>query len=304
LVPLLITKGHTVRAAVRSGQAPRRIPSAAQTICIGDLSAGTDWSMALEGVDAVIHVAGLAREPGKSGGDPEQILHAVNGEASGQLARAAARCGVRRFVFLSSIKVNGEQTTTTPFREADAPAPFDAYGRSKLVAEQLIAEAAESTSMEVVFIRPPLVYGPSVEANFRQLMNLAARAWPLPLASVDNRRSLIFVGNLVDAMATCLSHPAAAGRTFLVSDGDDVSTPELIRRLAFAMGRKSRLFPVPCRLIRRVAALIGGERQVARLLDSLQVDSSFIRDTLDWHPPFSFSEGLRITALDFTARTQ
>ena len=197
---------------------------------------------------------------------------------------------------MSSVKVNGESTVARPFSETDNPAPEDAYGISKREAEDALREISTLTGMEIVIVRPPLVYGPGVKGNFLRLMRLVGRGIPLPLASISNQRSLVYLGNLVDAITACIDSPAAAGKTYLVSDGKDVSTPELIRRLAAVLGRPSRLFPFPHSLLALGGAILGKRDEVARLTGSLQVDSTRIRDDLHWQPRFSLDQGLAETA--------
>jgi nucleoside-diphosphate-sugar epimerase len=231
-----------------------------------------------------------------------EAYKAINTDATLALARAAAQAGVKRFVYLSSIKVNGEGSLQRPapgrytYTEADPPQPLDPYGLSKWQAEQGLWQIAQETGLEVVIIRPPLVYGPQVKANFLKLLGLAQRGLPLPLGGIDNARSLVFVENLADALCTCLTHPAAAGQTFLISDGEDLSTPELVRCLAQAMKRPDRLFPIPSRVLLWVFSALGRRSMAERLMGSLTVDSTKIRQTLGWQPPYGVDQGLRVTA--------
>lgn len=256
----------------------------------GDLVEGANWQHALAGVDAVVHLAARVHVMREAAADPLAEFRRVNVAASLKLAREAARAGVRRFVYLSSVKVNGESGT---FTEGDRPAPEDAYGISKHEAEVGLRQIADETGLEVVIIRPPLVYGPGVRANFRALMRAVARGIPLPLGAIDNRRSLVAVDNLADFTLTCIDHPAAAGELFLVSDGEDLSTTDLIRRMARAMGRPARLIPVPAPVLMAAAALVGKRDAARRLTESLQVDISKARQLLNWVPPISVDEGLR-----------
>jgi nucleoside-diphosphate-sugar epimerase len=288
--------GRTVRAAVRS--AGRALPLPVDSVAVGDHDAKTKWSAALADVDCVIHLAARAHVLRDTASDPLSAYRTSNVDSTLNLARQAAERGVRRFVYMSSIKVNGERTTDDrPFTESDAPIPdspeSDPYARSKHEAERGLRAIAAETGMAVVIIRPPLVYGPGVKANFAALIRAVARGVPLPLASVQNRRSLIGVDNLVDVIITCGDHPAAANEVFLVSDGEDLSTPDLIRRLAQAMGRPARLFPVPVGLLRVAAKSLGKSAAVDRLLGSLRVDSSKASRLLGWTPPVSVDEGLR-----------
>jgi nucleoside-diphosphate-sugar epimerase len=219
----------------------------------------------------------------------------TNAQTTLALAQAAAAAGVRRFVFISTIKVNGEATDGVPFAATDTPAPRDEYGCSKLAAEQGLRQIATETGLEVVVVRPPLVYGPQVRGNFRRMLALADRGWPLPLASVRNSRSLISVWNLCDLLALVVRHPAAAGRAWLCSDGHDLSTPELFRRLALALGRRPRLFPCPPGLLRAAGSVLGRRAEVDRLCGSLQVDDAPARRELGWSPPLAIDEGLART---------
>lgn len=294
-----------VRAAVREYPADAQGAAAARmsdpAIAIGDIGPATDWSQALSGCDAVVHLAARVHvmRPGTDAAD----YFRVNVEGSERLARSAAAAGVRRLVFLSSVKVNGEATEGRAFSESDPPAPADDYAVSKMQAEACLHRIAAETGMEVVILRPPLVYGPGVRANFLSLLRAVEAGLPLPLASVANLRSLVYVGNLVSAIETCVHHPAAAGRTYFVTDDDDVSTPELIRRIAAALGRRPRLFPVPVPLLEGTAALLGRRAQAQRLTGSLQLDVSRIKAELGWAPLFSMQQGLMETASWYRMKT-
>ncbi|WP_345945749.1 NAD-dependent epimerase/dehydratase family protein [Pseudomonas sp. dw_358] len=252
----------------------------------------------LDDIDTVIHAA--ARVHVMAAEDPQSALAAFrqsNVEGTLALARHAAHSGVRRFIFVSSIKVNGEQTQNgTAFAARDVPAPEDAYGLSKLEAETGLRELAGRTSMDIVIVRPPLVYGPGVKANFESMLAWLIRGWPLPLGAVDNRRSLVGLDNLVDLIVTCIHHPLAAGRVFLVSDGEDISTTRLLRVLAKALGSKTVLLPVPMGLLKAATMLIGRGKVGQRLCGSLQVDIRETREVLGWAPMVSLKEGLRRTA--------
>lgn len=266
----------------------------------GELSAHTDWQDGLAGVNAVIHLAARVHVMQDTASDPLAEFRRVNVEASLRLARQAAQAGVRRFVYLSSIKVNGESTSEGhPFTADAPPDPKDAYGVSKLEAERALRELAATSGMEVVVIRPPLVYGPGVKANFRSMMKWLDRGVPLPLGAIHNRRSLVALDNLVDLLATCVDHPAAANQTFVVSDGNDLSTTELLRKLGSALGKPTRLLPVPAHLLEVVGALVGKRSVVQRVCGSLQVDVSKTRNLLGWTPPISVEEGLRRVATAF-----
>ncbi len=267
-----------------------------ECIAVGDIGPQTDWGRALVDVDTVVHLASRAHVMREVADDPEDEYRRVNVAGTERLAAMAADAGVRRFIYLSSVKVNGERTVAAPFTESDVPYPEDVYGRFKLETEDRLRRVAGFSKLEVVIIRPPLVYGPGVKANFLRLMEWIWRGVPLPLKKVSNRRSLIYVGNLVDAIIACVEHPAATGKTFLVSDNEDVSTPELIRRMAHALGRPARLFPCPPALLHAGARLTGRQEAAERLLGSLVVDSSKIRRELGWKPPYTMEQGLAETA--------
>lgn len=251
-----------------------------------------NWFDALRGIDVVVHLAARVHVMKDAVHDPLVAFRQVNVTGTVALARAAAGRGVKRFVFLSSIKVNGEQTTENPFRETDPPHPQDPYAVSKWEAEQALMRISAETGMEVAILRPPLVYGPRVRANFLRLLRWVDQGVPLPLAAVRNRRSMIYLGNLVDAIVTCIEHPAVAGRTYLLSDGEDVSTPDLIRRIAVALGRTPRLWPLPVGGLRALGALTGKGAEIDRLLQSLQVDSGRFHREAGWQPPFTLSQGV------------
>jgi len=285
--------GRAVVAAVRSVNAA--LPAGVATVLVDGLGPATDWSPALEGVDAVVHCAVRAHVMKELAVDPLTVYRQVNVEGTANLARQAAAAGVRRFVFLSSIKVNGEFTEVgQSFTANDVPAPEDPYGISKHEAEQLLRQIAAETGMEVVIVRPPLVYGPGVKANFQSMMRWLARGVPLPLAAVTkNRRSFVALDNLVDLIMTCIDHPSAVNQTFLVADGEDVSTAELLQRMARAMDRKARLLPVPVWMLEKAASLLGKRDVARRLCGSLQVDITHTRQRLGWAPPIGLDEGLR-----------
>jgi nucleoside-diphosphate-sugar epimerase len=271
-----------------------------EEVRIRDLAEHGDWSAALDGVASVIHVAGRAHVMHETADDPLAEFRRVNVAGTSALARQAARAGARRFVFISSIKVNGEETMPgRPYRADDVPAPSDAYGVSKHEAEEELRLIAHETGMEVVVIRPVLVYGPGVKGNFRSMMRWLRRRIPLPLGAIHNRRSLVSIDNLVDLIVTALRHRAAANRTFLVSDGEDLSTTDLLRRLGAAFGETPPLLPVPSILLETPARLLGRGRLVNRLCGSLQVDITETRSTLDWTPPVQVDEALRRTAVAF-----
>lgn len=264
------------------------------------MHAETDWLSALSGVEVVIHAAARVHVMHEQGADPLAEYRRVNAEGTLRLATQAAETGVRRFVFISSIKVNGETTEfDRPFSADDVPAPLDPYGISKLEAEQGLMALAAKTRMEVVIIRPVLIYGPEVKANFRSMMHWLAKGIPLPLGAVHNKRSLLALDNLVDLTMTCLEHPAAANQVFLASDGEDLSTTELLQRLGAALDRPARLLPVPEAWLERGARLLGRSDMAQRLCGSLQVDIEKTRHLLGWTPPVNVDAALYKTARYF-----
>lgn len=293
LCPLLRSRGFAVRAAVRG---PATLPADVEVVKIDALGASTHWSAAVSGADAVVHLAGHAHALGATGAGEAADVRAVNVEATLHLARAAARAGVRRFVFVSTAKVHGERNSGRPWTEQDPPAPQDLYARAKWEAEQALDVLARTSDLEVTVLRPPLVYGAGVKANFLRLLRAIDRGLPIPLGAVRNRRSLVYVGNLADAIASCLAHPAAANRTYLVADGEDVSTPELVRRVAHALDRPARLVNVPVWMLRLGASLLGRHADFDRVAGDLAVDAGALRRDLDWQPPFSMAAGLAKTA--------
>jgi nucleoside-diphosphate-sugar epimerase len=286
LVARLVHDGHQVRAMVRH---PAALGQERVETILGDL-ADPAYAPHLNGTDVVVHLAARVHVLRDTADDPAEAFRRTNVEGTLRLAREAAARGVRRFVFVSSVKVNGEGGLA---REGGAPAPEDAYGISKYEAERGLLALGAATGLEVVIVRPPLVYGPGVGANFGALMRAVRRGVPLPLGRVVNRRSLIAVDNLVDFLVTCVAHPAAANETFLVSDGEDVSTADLVVRLARAMHVRPRLLPIPPGLITTAARLTGRLPEARRLLGSLQVDTSKARTLLGWQPPITLEEGLR-----------
>ncbi|NTF89114.1 NAD-dependent epimerase/dehydratase family protein [Agrobacterium rhizogenes] len=265
-------------------------------VAMGTFDGATDWARVLAGVETVVHLAARVHVMNDTSSDPLAAFRAANVDATVNLARQAARAGVKRFIFLSSIKVNGEATVPgRPFRASDMPHPEDPYGQSKREAEEALLAISVETGMEIVVIRPPLVYGPGVKANFASLMKWAGRPFPWPFGLAANRRSLVFVGNLVDFILLSAHHPAAGNRVFLISDGADLSIGELIGKLSAAMGRKALLLPIPPRLLEGLAALLGRRAAAQRLLGSLQVDIGETMAITGWSPPYSVDEGLRLT---------
>lgn len=307
---LLVTgAGGFVGTAVVSELAKRGISYRAVTrtpgegfFCIGNIDPRTDWTAALDGVDGIIHLASRAHVMNETVADSAAHLRSVNVDSTLNLASQAIKAGVKRFVFISSIKVNGEMTKPgRPFTAEDAPCPQNPYAQSKHDAEQGLFALARGagSDFEVTVIRPPLVYGPGVKANFATMMDWVNRGIPLPLGSVNNKRSFVFVGNLADLIILSAIHPKAAGQVFLVSDGEDISTTDLFKKMAQALGRSSWMMPLPTPLLNFGAAMIGQRAITSRLTDSLQVDVTKTRELLGWEPRKSVSEGLRQTARSF-----
>lgn len=290
LVERLHSSGHTVVAAVRRVAI---LPDGVHLVQIGNIDDQTDWSSALSGIDVVLHLAGRAHIMRDTAQEPLVVFRKVNVFGTLNLARQAMQAGVRRFIFLSSIGVNGNHTLEHPFTAEDIPHPTEPYALSKWEAEQGLQQIAEGDAMDLVIIRPPLVYGLNAPGNFGRLIHWCKKGIPLPLGSVHNKRSLVALDNLVDLLITCVDHPAAANQTFLVSDGEDLSTTELLRRLGQAMGKPARLLPIPVSMLQWGAALIGKKDVAQKLLGSLQVDISATCNTLGWYPPISVDEGLR-----------
>jgi nucleoside-diphosphate-sugar epimerase len=295
----LLTDSLHVRGTLLASESSCALMERVEPVVIEPLDPDTPWQQALAGVDTIIHLAARVHIMQETATDPLQEFRKVNLHGTERLARQAAKACVKRFVFMSTIGVNGDNSGDRPYTEDDAPHPHNPYSVSKYEAEVALRQISIETGMEVVIIRAPLVYGPGNPGNFLSLLRIVAKGIPLPLAFIDNKRSLIYVRNLVDALATCATHPAAAGQTYLVSDGDDVSTPELIRQTATALGVPARLLPFPVSLMCLAGKLVGKSEAVNRLTGSLTVDSSKIWQELGWKPPFTMEEGLRETAVWF-----
>lgn len=294
LVRRLVSDAPTQRLVVAVRKEGAGWPSQVSPAMVGDLGPDTDWYAALKGVKGLVHSAARVHVMADSSADPLAEFRRVNVAGTLNLARQAAASGVRRFVFVSSVKVNGEATLPgQAFTDDDASAPLDPYGQSKHEAELGLRQLAADTGMEVVIVRPPLVYGPGVKANFAALMRAVQRGLPLPLGAVHNQRSLVALDNLVDFIITCCHHPAAANQTFLVSDGQDVSTRDLVWAMAQAAGVHDRLWPVPVWALGAAGRLLGRGDAVQRLCGNLQVDIRKARELLGWVPPVSLQEGLR-----------
>jgi len=289
LCSVLDQDGAQVIRTVWASTTPWEVP-------VGDINEKTDWRVALsQGIDVVVHLAGQVPLADSEIGAQANLYQEVNTAGTANLASQCAQHGVKRFVFVSTVKVLGEGKEE-PYRDGDLAVPADAYAISKWEAEQALWQIAAESRMEVVVLRPPLVYGPGVKGNFLRLMQAIDKRRPLPLGCIENQRSLIYLGNLVDAIRVCLTHPKAVGKAFLVCDGDDVSTPELIRRVAAALGRRPLLLPVPVSWMRWAGAFLGKKAAVDRLLGSLVVDIAQIREELGWNPPYTMQAGLETTA--------
>lgn len=301
----LLADGWRVCAALRdSGRGHALLPGCEQRV-VGEIGPDTDWLPLLKEVDIVVHLAARVHVMRERVSDPLAEFRRVNVEGALNMARQASVAGVQRFVYLSSIKVNGEETAVgRSFSEEDLPLPQDAYAVSKWEAEQGLRELADKTGLGVVIIRPPLVYGPGVKANFLAMMQWLNRGVPLPLSAIRNRRSLVSLDNLVDMIVTCLVHPSAANQTFLVADGEDLSTPELFRRMGEALGKPSRLLSMPVWMLEIGACLLGRRTVAQRLCGSLQVEMSKARTLLGWEPPQSVDQALRLTAHHFLEKSE
>jgi nucleoside-diphosphate-sugar epimerase len=300
LIPALIVAGHEVKAVVRNTPMPSLVRGIT-VHTIADIGPDTDWAEALSNIDAVVHLAGCVHVTSKSTAVSEEQYNRINAAGTECLARGAADIGVKRFILLSTVKVMGEKTQGVPFSELDIPAPEDAYGSSKLAGEQALNRIAKESRLEDVILRPPLLYGPGAKGNFLSLLKLCRLAPPLPLASINNRRSLLFIGNLIDAIISCLDSPNAARQTFFVRDGEDLSTPDLIRRVGCALNKPPHLFPTPPTLLRLAGWVTGKSYTVERLLGSLQVNDEKIRHQLGWTPPYNVVQGLDKMAAWFLA---
>jgi nucleoside-diphosphate-sugar epimerase len=289
----LAEAGHVVRAAVRSdGPLPR---GCAEQVVVGDIGPDTNWEAALRDVDQVVHAAARAHVPGDGPANSE-LYKQTNARGTQRLAGAAAAAGVTRFIFLSTVKVNGEGTAGHAYAPADEPRPQNGYAMSKWAAERHLTQLAATSAMQAVIVRAPLVYGPGVRANFLRLMQWIDKGWPLPFRSVHNTRSLVSVWNLCDLLANLTRNPAAPGRTWMVSDGEDLSTPQLIARLGRGLGRPVRLLPVPVGVLRLCGAALRRQHEIGRLCDSLVVDMSLTHTALGWSAPVGVDEALARTA--------
>ncbi len=339
----MLADGYQVRGAVRGTTQMTVLPSGVEGVMVGDIGPETDWSEALAGIEGIVHLAARVHVMRENSVNPLAAYREVNVEGTKCLAIAAVNAGVKRFVYISSVKVNGENTedksrdqeknrdqgsgvrgqgknryqvsgrsgqgtggrrsvSKQSFSEKDVPEPQDPYGISKWEAEQVLHDVAADTGLEVVILRPPLVYGPEVRGNFLRLLRIVWMGIPLPLANINNCRSFIFLRNFIDAIITCIIHPKAAGETFMVSDGRDLSTPELIRMIAEVMGRKTRLFPFYPAMLKAMGKITGKSAEIKRLVGFLCVNNGKIKRMLGWKPPFTMEEGLRETAKWYTKK--
>lgn len=303
LTARLLVQGCEVRALARHGSG---VPIGSEIYPIGDLGTSCDWRAATAGVEAVVHLAARVHTQGQPSlvAESETDYERVNVDASVALAQAAAAGGARRFVFVSSIKVNGESSVGRPFTASDPPAPSDLYGRSKARAEAALRQVAEQTGLDVAIVRPPLVYGPEVRANFLALLRLCDTPLLLPFAGAANRRSLVYRDNLVDALAQLTLFPDRAGGTWIVTDGEDLTLEELVRCLRRHLERPARLFPAPHRLLRRLADAAGCRAAFDRLYGSLRADGTPFREAFGWAAPISVDAGLAATVDWYRGRAQ
>jgi nucleoside-diphosphate-sugar epimerase/SAM-dependent methyltransferase len=291
----MLEKGWRVRGAVRSPESASRLPEGLEVVQVGPVNDKTDWSQALRGVDTVVHLAGMTHIINAGTKDLLSNFRSVNVAGTKRLAQASTAAGVRRFIYVSSIGVNGEHTDGNVFREDDMPQPVTAYAISKLEAERVLRQIAKETGMEIVIVRPPLVYGPAAPGNFSRLMRLIKSGLPLPLAGAKGLRSFIYIGNLTDALCECVEKPQAAGNTFLVSDGEDISTAGLIKMIASSLGRKPFLLPFPIFALQALSRITGKAGDINKLTQSLIIDSSKIRSVLNWKASFTVKEGIAQT---------
>lgn len=293
---MLLAYGWSVKAAVRSRDRLAHLDPAVQGYVVGPIDGTTDWGDILQRVDVVVHLAARVHVLRDTDANPLESYREVNVYGTRRLLEACVESGVRRFVFMSSVKAVGEATATEdPFTEVDSCNPEDAYGLSKLEAEQIVMDYGRSGKIEVTILRPPLVYGPGVKANFYRLMRAVDAGLPLPFKNVDNKRSMVYVKNLVDAVRVCCEHPGAVNQVFFVADDQPLATPELISEIAAAMGKRPRLIGVPVSMLQGVARLFGMTEEINRLIGSLVVSIEKIKRLLNWSPPWSVSEGIRNT---------
>lgn len=289
----LLADGWRVRGAVRTSQGTI-MPDGAEIIQIGGIERAVDWPPLLSGMEVIVHLAARVHVARETAIDPLAAFREVNVRATERLAKAAAAAGVKRLIYISTVKVHGE-VSQKPLTEEDPIAPADPYSMSKWEAERVLRHVSGETGLDVVILRPPLVYGPGVKANFLSLLKWVAGGFPLPLGAIENQRSLIYLDNLVDAISVVMNRPEAAGQTFLVSDGQDVSTPQLIQQIAAFMHIKPRLWPVSMNLLKLLGKISGRSAEAAKIIGSLSVDASKIGKRLQWRPPYAFEQGIRET---------
>jgi nucleoside-diphosphate-sugar epimerase len=294
LCKALISSDKSIRGFVRIIDSNNN-SSEIKYVPVGDISSKINWKDQLRGYDCIVHCAGRAHKMSKN--EDFDLYHLVNTESTRRLAEQAAEVGVKRLVFLSSVKVNGESTGKISSREVftnnDMPDPQNAYAISKLKAEEVLWKISAKTGLEVVIVRLPLVYGKDVKGNLSRLIKLVKSDIPLPLSMIKNRRSMIGVENLIDLLIRCIDHPKASGKTFLASDGEDLSTPELIKFIASSMGRKPNLFPLPIFMLKFLGSVFGKGEEINKLVGSLRIDNSYIKEILNWEPPISVEEGIK-----------
>jgi nucleoside-diphosphate-sugar epimerase len=296
LIEKLQCEDICISAAVLNMNKAIHLPTEIERVVVPPLSASSNYTAVLQNVEIVIHLAARVHVMRDTAKDPLEEFRRVNLWGTERLAKQSAAAGVKRFIFMSTIGVNGITSGIRAFTENDFPQPHNAYSVSKYEAEQALGQISRETGMEVVIIRAPMVYGPRNPGNFLSLLKILSNGIPLPFASIKNKRSLLYVGNLVDALALCAMHPAAAGKTYLVSDGEDISTPELIMRVSAALGKPARLIPFPPLILRLAGNLTGKSAAVNRLLGLLRVDISKIRNELNWAPPYTIKQGFEETA--------
>lgn len=291
----MLSGGLLVKGTVRSQKGLLGLPHGVISVLTGSLGSDTQWDAVLQDVDTVIHAAGPAHRTGKTAKKNPADFHSVNVLGTECLARASVRAGVRRFIYLSSIGVNGEFTKGSPFTENDAPYPAGAYAVSKWEAEQALRKIAEDAGMDVVILRSPLVYGANAPGNFGRLMRLIKIGLPLPLGNIKNLRSFIYIGNLVDVISRCIEHPSAVGQVFLVSDGEDLSITDLIRLISREMGKSALLFSLPYAFLDITAKTFGRDEELKKLIGPMRIDISKLRNLLKWKPPWTMEEGIMET---------
>lgn len=295
---MLLARGYDVRASVRQlgEHGAGHIPNIADVVSVGDIGSETNWSQALKDIDVVVHLAARVHILQEVSKNPLEAFRSVNVLGSERLARMAVQAGVRRFVYISSISIHGNSTVERPYVEEDDAHPHSPYAVSKWEGELALRRIAEASGLELVIVRPPLVYGPGVGGNFLRLMRWADKGLPLPLGSVKNLRSFIGIDNLVDLLVCCVEHPRAAGETFLAADSEDLSTPDLIRRVASLLGRPTRILPFPVGVLRAVASAVRMDDVVDRLCNSLQVNAGKAHRILGWRPHATLNDGFARTA--------